>query len=108
MQGSKLTVTNVQIVTDLRLFAPKIFDLRAHLLLKFLKIIFACSKSFFSFLVVNLCIEGSLEVRKTTLFKESSNVADIPGILSYLSERLGQVFPSHNNDINNYSYIAIV
>ena len=73
-------------------FAPKIFDLRAHLLLKFLKIILAWnSKSLFSFLVVNLCIEGSLEVRKTTLFKESSNVASIPGILSYLSEGLGQV-----------------
>ena len=55
-QGSKLMVTSVQNVTDLRLFAPKL-DLGATLLLKFLKLILAWhSKSLISFLVVNLCL----------------------------------------------------
>ena len=55
VQGSKLTVANVPNVTDLRLFAPKIIDLGATLLLKFLKLILVWrSKSLISFLVVNL------------------------------------------------------
>ena len=38
-QGSKLAVTNAQKATDLRPFAPKLFDLGTTLLLKFLKLI---------------------------------------------------------------------
>ena len=72
--GSKLMVTNVQNATDLRLFAPKLFDLGETLLLKFLKLILVWhSKSLISFLVVNLCLKGfSFEARKKTLFEESS------------------------------------
>ena len=53
----------MQNATDLRLFAPKLFDLRSTLLLKFLKLILVWhSKSLISFLVVNLCLKGfSLE-----------------------------------------------
>ena len=63
LQGSKLAVANVQNATDLRLFAPKIFDLGAALLLKFLKLILAWqSKSLISFPAVNLYLKGfSLE-----------------------------------------------
>ena len=59
----KLMVANVQNTTDLRLFAPKIFDLGAIVLLKFLKLILAWhSKSLIGFPVVNLCLKGfSLE-----------------------------------------------
>ena len=61
VQGSKLAVPNVQNVTNLRLFAPKIFDLGANLLFKFLKLILAwSSKSLISFLTVNLCLKGLL------------------------------------------------
>ena len=59
MQGSKVAVANVQNATESRLFAPKIFDLGATLLLKFLKLILAWhSKSLIIFLVVNLCLKG--------------------------------------------------
>ena len=54
-QGSKVAVVDVKNATDLRLFAPKIFDLVATLLLKFLKLILAWhSKSLISFLAVKL------------------------------------------------------
>ena len=66
-QGSKLAVANVQNASDLRLFAPKISDLGATLLLKFLKLILAwCCKSLISFLAINLCLKGfSLEAQRT-------------------------------------------
>ena len=53
----------MQNATDLRLFAPKLFDLGATLLLKFLKLILVWRfKSLISFTVVNLCLKGfSLE-----------------------------------------------
>ena len=58
--GSKLAVANGQIATDLRLFAPKISDLKENLRFKFLKLILAWSlKSLISFLTVNLCLKGS-------------------------------------------------
>ena len=62
-QGSKLVVAVVQNMTDLRLFAPKILDLGATLLLKLWKLILAWqSKSLISFLAVNLRLKGfSLE-----------------------------------------------
>ena len=56
--GSKLTVANVRNATHLRLFAPKLFDQGATLLLKFLKLILAWrSKSSISFLALNLCLK---------------------------------------------------
>ena len=62
-------VANVQNVTDLSLLAPKIFDLRANLLLKFLKLLLAWNlKSFIGFLAVDLCLKGSsLKAQKITL-----------------------------------------
>ena len=53
----------MQNATDLRLFAPKLLDLGATLLLKFLELMLVwCSKSLISFPVVNLSLKGfSLE-----------------------------------------------
>ena len=46
IQGSKLTVANVQNATDLKLFAPKLFDRGATFVLKFLKLILAWRSKF--------------------------------------------------------------
>ena len=49
----------MQNAADLRLFAPKLFDLGANLLLKFLKLTLVWhSQSLMSFHVVNLCLKG--------------------------------------------------
>ena len=48
----------MQNVTDLRLFAPKLFDVGGTLLLKVLKLILVWhSKSLISFLVANICFK---------------------------------------------------
>ena len=68
LQGSKLAVANVQSATDLRLFAPKIFDLGATLPLKFLKLNLAWSSKSLILLVCiafSLCLKGfSLDARR--------------------------------------------
>ena len=49
----------MQNAIDLRLFPPKLFDLGATLLRKFLKLVLVWhSKALISFLVVNLCLKG--------------------------------------------------
>ena len=85
----------MQNATDFRVFAPKILDLGANLLLEFLNLILAwSSKSLIRFFVVNLGLKGFVsEARKITLFEEGS-VTGIPVIFSYLSKGLGRVWPT--------------